>query len=101
MKRPERLRANPRTTKNARLPDWFRDDTGLVLRIPTHNESATNEASRYKLRLRYVGYPVGAAVALFCLWQDYDHACVETDCELRRDRILEKIDAEHQSSESQ
>jgi hypothetical protein len=30
----------------------------------THKESATNEASRYKLRLRYGGYPIGIAVAL-------------------------------------
>ena len=45
-------------------------------------ESATNEASRYKLRLRPSGDPVGIAVALPWLWQDRNHEGVDPRCRL-------------------
>jgi len=44
---------------------------------PGLRESATNEAFRYKLRLHPSGYPVGIAVALSWLWQDYNHEGVD------------------------
>ena len=40
-------------------------------------ESSTNEASRYKLRLRPGGCPVGIALALSWLWQDLNHEGVD------------------------
>jgi hypothetical protein len=43
---------------------------GAELAIDEVMESATNEASRYKLRLRPGGCPVGIALALSWLWQD-------------------------------
>jgi hypothetical protein len=52
--------------------------------ILTHKESATNEASRYTLRLRCGGFRVGVTVALSCLWQDYNHEGVDPCCRLRR-----------------
>ena len=36
-------------------------------------ERATNEASRDPLRLPFICYPIGAQMALSCLWQDRNH----------------------------
>jgi hypothetical protein len=64
--------ANPRVActapKNLDAISWH---------CPNSMESATNEASRYKLRLHPSGYPVGIAVALSWLWQNYNHEGVD------------------------
>jgi hypothetical protein len=55
----------------------------IVISLPVANtkeetkESATNESSRDKLRLRCGGYLVGIAVALSCLWQDCNREGVD------------------------
>src|SRR5437773_11077031 len=50
---------------------------GADLAIDEVMESSTNEASRYKLRLRPGGCPVGIALALSWLWQDLNHEGVD------------------------
>ena len=47
-------------------------------------KGATNEASRFKLRLRRGGFPVGVTVGVFCLWQDCNHEGLDPRCDLRR-----------------
>jgi tripartite-type tricarboxylate transporter receptor subunit TctC len=64
---------------SARLgQQWSRlPPRGAELAIDEVMESATNEASRYKLRLRPGGCPVGIALALSWLWQDLNHEGVD------------------------
>jgi hypothetical protein len=66
-----------RTTE---VQSWFSST-----HILTHNESGTNEASQYKLRLRPCsGFPVGITVALSCLRQDSNHEGVDPRRGLQR-----------------
>ena len=56
----------------------------VSLALPELIESANNEASRYKLRLRPGGDLLGIAVALSWLWQDCNHEGVDPRRSLRR-----------------
>src|SRR5207247_9363465 len=72
-----RLTSSP-TRPWSRVVDWSRlPPRGADLAIDEVMESSTNEASRYKLRLRPGGCPVGIALALSWLWQDLNHEGVD------------------------
>ena len=59
----------------------------------TQGENATNEASRDPLRLPFICWPIGAQMAMSCLWQDrnYEGDDIGTVCD---GEMIRKVEPE-------